>query len=68
MAPEKQIADSAFDNACRFVIKLGETAHGYGPTATRLEAYLKRIIEAFGLLRQLYGHTHRNHVCALEAG
>ena len=27
----------AFDDACRFLIKLGEAAHAYGSTAARLE-------------------------------
>ena len=27
----------AFDEACRFLIKLGEAAHAYGSTAARLE-------------------------------
>ena len=38
-----------FDEACRFLIKLGEAAHAYGSTAARLEAYLTRMTAAFGL-------------------
>ena len=38
-----------FDDACRFLIKLGEAAHAYGSTAARLEAYLTRMTAAFGL-------------------
>lgn len=38
-----------FDEACRFLIKLGEAAHGYGSTAARLEAYLTRMTAVFGL-------------------
>ncbi|MGB5573034.1 MAG: threonine/serine exporter family protein [Thermoanaerobaculia bacterium] len=38
-----------FDEACRFLIKLGQAAHAYGSTAARLEAYLARMTAAFGL-------------------
>ena len=38
-----------FDEACRFLIKLGEAAHAYGSTAARLEVYLTRMSAAFGL-------------------
>ena len=38
----------SFHEATRFIIKLGETAHGYGPTAGRLEAYLTRMTAALG--------------------
>ncbi len=37
-----------FNEACRFVIKLGEKIHGYGPNAARLEWYLNRITKFFG--------------------
>ncbi len=37
-----------FNEACRFVIKLGEKIHGYGPNAARLEWYLNRITKIFG--------------------
>lgn len=37
-----------FDEACRFIIKLGEAAHGYGSTASRLEAFLSRLTKTFG--------------------
>ena len=37
-----------FDEACRFIIKLGEQVHGYGPNAYRLEIYLNRITRALG--------------------
>ena len=28
--------DPGFDEVCHFIIKLGESAHGYGSTAARL--------------------------------
>lgn len=34
--------------ARRFIIKLGIIAHGYGPSAARLESYLTQVIEAVG--------------------
>ena len=34
--------------ARRFIIKLGIIAHGYGPSAARLESYLSQVIEALG--------------------
>jgi len=37
-----------FETACRFVIKLGIMAHGYGPQAQRLESYLARLTRALG--------------------
>ena len=37
-----------FDEACDFIIKLGEAAHGYGSTAGRLEVYLTRLTAALG--------------------
>ena len=37
-----------FDEACRFIIKLGERMHGYGPNAARLEYYLNRITKILG--------------------
>ena len=37
--------------ARRFIIKLGIIAHGYGPSAARLESYLKQVIEALEGLR-----------------
>jgi hypothetical protein len=29
-----------FEDACRFIIKVGTAAHNYGATATRLESFL----------------------------
>lgn len=37
-----------FDEACRFVIKLGTAAHGYGSNTARLEAFLSRVTKALG--------------------
>lgn len=45
-----QMDDKArsFDDACQFIIKLGEQIHGYGPNAYRLEYYLSRVTRALG--------------------
>lgn len=40
--------------ARRFIIKLGIIAHGYGPSAARLESYLKQVTESLGY----GGHFH----------
>lgn len=48
MPIEKQTTDKAFDDACRFIIRLGTMAHGYGPNAIRLESYLSRLTRALG--------------------
>ena len=48
MSHQEQVHDAAFDDACRFIIKLGEAAHGYGSNAGRLEVYLSRLIAALG--------------------
>jgi uncharacterized membrane protein YjjP (DUF1212 family) len=40
--------EARFEVACRFVIKLGTLAHGYGPQARRLESYLSRVTKALG--------------------
>jgi len=40
--------DLAFDDVCRFIIKLGTTVHGYGPNAIRIKSYLYRLTTAFG--------------------
>ena len=37
-----------FDEACRFIIKLGEKIHGYGPDAARVEFFLNRLTKVFG--------------------
>lgn len=38
----------SFEEAYDFIIKLGEAAHGYGSTATRLEAFLSRLTKTLG--------------------
>ena len=40
--------DPAYDEACRFIIKLGTAVHGYGPSAARLESFLNRVTDALG--------------------
>ena len=37
-----------YDQACRFIIKLGERMHGYGPNAARLEWYLNQVTKILG--------------------
>ena len=54
--PDRDTDGLAFDDACRFIIKLGETAHGYGSTAARLEVYLARVTAALGY-RGVYWST-----------
>ena len=48
MPPENRANERDFDEACRFIIKLGTMAHGYGPNAVRLESYLSRLTSALG--------------------
>ena len=48
MSNQEQIPDAAFDDACRFIIKLGILVHGYGPNAIRLESFLSRLTKALG--------------------
>lgn len=48
MPPENRANEWDFDDACRFIIKLGTMAHGYGPNAIRLESYLSRLTSALG--------------------
>jgi uncharacterized membrane protein YjjP (DUF1212 family) len=45
---EENTNQYSFDEACRFIIKLGERMHGYGPNAARLEYYLNRITKILG--------------------
>lgn len=42
-------SDEDFENACRFIIKLGIAAHGYGPSTSRLESFLTRAADALGI-------------------
>jgi uncharacterized membrane protein YjjP (DUF1212 family) len=48
LPPENKTNDPAFDEACKFIVKLGKAAHGYGPNAIRLESYLSRLTTALG--------------------
>jgi len=43
------IGTERFEEKCQFIIKLGKAAHAYGSPAIRLEAYLRRLTETFGL-------------------
>lgn len=43
--PEPKVS---FDEMCRFLVKFGKAAHGYGSTAPNLEASLATITQAFG--------------------
>ena len=40
--------DTSFNEASRFIIKLGTAVHVYGPSAARLETYLNRVTEVLG--------------------
>jgi uncharacterized membrane protein YjjP (DUF1212 family) len=40
--------DPSFNEACRFIVKLGTAVHVYGPSAARLETYLKRVTDVLG--------------------
>ena len=40
------VQEVTFDEARRFLIKLGTTARGYGVSSLRLESYLSRVTEA----------------------
>ena len=44
--------DPGFDEVGLFIIKLGESAHGYGSTAARLEMFLSRLTRVFGIERK----------------
>lgn len=48
MTDSKPQNEKSFDEACRFIIKLGEKIHGYGPNAARMEWYLNRITKILG--------------------
>ncbi|MFD2205599.1 threonine/serine ThrE exporter family protein [Kiloniella antarctica] len=40
--------DPTYEEACRFIIRLGTAVHGYGPSAARLESFLNRVTDALG--------------------
>jgi uncharacterized membrane protein YjjP (DUF1212 family) len=46
--------EEKFDDICRFIIRLGKAAHGYGSPAIRLESYLNRVTTTFGLEGQFH--------------
>ena len=46
--PDNQNNDNNFDDAFRFIIKLGALAHSYGPNAIRLESFLSRVTTSLG--------------------
>jgi len=48
MAEPDTGTDARAESVCRFVIRLGTLAHGYGPQARRLESYLSRTTKALG--------------------
>jgi len=48
MTTDARSDNGNLDEAIRFIIKLGEAAHGYGSTAARLEGFLSRLTEALG--------------------
>jgi uncharacterized membrane protein YjjP (DUF1212 family) len=57
--------EEKFDDICRFIIKLGKAAHGYGSPAIRLESYLNRVTKVFGLEGQFHA-TPINMVFAFK--
>lgn len=48
MTENKQSNNTSFNDACHFIIKLGERIHSYGPNAYRIEFYLNKITKALG--------------------
>jgi uncharacterized membrane protein YjjP (DUF1212 family) len=60
-------ADPDFGHVYRFIITLGEAAHGYGSTATRLEEFLSRLTETFGY-SGVFRSTPTEIVFAIQQG
>ena len=60
MKPDVQKNAASFDDVCRFLIKLGQAAHSYGSTATRLENFLSRATESLDLKGLIQCYPHRN--------
>ena len=58
--------DHSFDEACRFIIKLGTAAHGYGSNAARLEGFLSRLTTALGF-HGVFRSTPTDIVFAFQA-
>ena len=67
MSPDNQTKNTNFDDACAFIIKLGEAAHGYGSTDGRLEVYLTRLTEAFGY-HGAFRISATDMICAFQEG
>jgi len=79
MSPDTENETGNFDEATRFIIKLGEAAHGYGSTAARLEGFLSRVTAALGFrgvvrstpteiffaFQEAEGRPQRTHLSAL---
>ena len=59
--------EEKFDDVCRFIIKLGKSAHGYGSPAIRLENYLNRVTATFGLEGEFHS-TPINMIFAFRKG
>ena len=55
-----------FDEACRFIVKLGTAAHGYGANAARLELFLSRLTTALGF-HGVFRSTPTEMVFAFQA-
>jgi len=47
---QQYVEQVSFDEACRFIIKLGLAAHNYGSTSAELEDYLSRLTATLGYL------------------
>lgn len=60
-------ADPDFGHVYRFIITLGEAAHGYGSTASRLEEFLSRLTETFGY-SGVFRSTPTEIVFAIQQG
>ncbi len=56
-----------FEDACRFIIKVGTAAHNYGSTATRLESFLAGLSKTLGY-PGVFRSTPSDIVFALREG
>jgi imidazolonepropionase-like amidohydrolase len=48
MESQDGLHESAFDQACRFIISVGKAAHSYGSTTSQIETYLAHLVAALG--------------------
>ena len=48
MESQDGLNESAFDQACRFIISVGKAAHSYGSTTSQIETYLAHLVAALG--------------------